>query len=124
MCEHRYSKGSHWRAGCKISTICLAKRPGGRRTENEEQCHAKYEKSGFLEHLASRVDCIYHKLVSEFEALESCLNKAYGDRTVVFFRASNISYAHMFRFLQRETRTFSPAKFLIADCKTILETSK
>ena len=96
MCEYRYSKGSCWRAGCKISIICLAKRPGSRRAENEEQCYAKYDNTGFLEHLASRVDCIYHKLVSEFEALESCLNKACGDRVILYFKQSNISYVYMY----------------------------
>ena len=30
----------------------------------------------------------------------------------------------MFRFLQRETKTLSPAKFLMVDYKTILETRK
>ena len=57
-------------------------------------------------------------------ALESCLNKAYGDRILLYFKQSNIHYAHMFRFLSRETGAHSPAKFLMVDCKTILETRK
>ena len=31
MYKHRYSKGSHWSAGYKISIICLAKSPGSKR---------------------------------------------------------------------------------------------
>ena len=98
MCEHRYSKGSRWRAGCKISTICPTKRPGSKRAKNEERCYARYNKTDFLEHLANRANCIYHKLVLEFEALESCLNKAYGDKIILYFKKSNIPYAHMFHF--------------------------
>ena len=124
MCEHRYSKGSHWRAGCKISTICQTKRPGSRRAENEEQFQARYNKTDFLEHLANRANYIYHKLVLEFEALESCLNKAYGDRILLYFKQSNIHYAHMFWLLCRETRAYSSAEFLMVDCKPILETRK
>ena len=90
-----YSKGSRWKAGCKISIICLDKRPGSRRAENEEQCHARSNKTDFLDHLANRENCIYHNLVLEFEALESCVNKAYGDRTILHFKQSNISYAHI-----------------------------
>ena len=30
-----------------------------------------------------------------------------------------MSYAHMYRFICREARTLSPAKYLIVDCKTI-----
>ena len=82
------------------------------------------QKTDYFEHLVNTESCIYHKLVLEFEALESCLNRAYGDRTVLFFRGNNISYGHMFRFLQRETRTLSSAEFLMVDCKSILETSK
>ena len=124
MCKHLYSKGSCWRDGCKIQTICLAKHPGSRRAEDEEQCYAKCDKTEFLEHLASRVDCIYHKLASEFEALDSCLNKTFGDRVIFYFNQSIISYAHMYRFICRETRTLSPAKNLMVDYKTILETRK
>ena len=87
--------------------------------DGEEQCHARYNETDYFEHLANRENCIYHKLVLEFEAHESCLNRAYGDRMVLFFRESNISYAHMFRFLQRETRTLLPAKFMMVDCKII-----
>ena len=74
MCEHRFSKGSRWRAGCKISIFCLNKRSGSRRAENEEQCYTRYNKADFLDHLANRENCIYHKLVLEFKALESCGN--------------------------------------------------
>ena len=73
MCEHPYSKGSRWRAGRKIPTVCPTKCPGSRRAEDEEQCYAKYGKTEFLEHPASRPNCIYPKLASEFEALESYL---------------------------------------------------
>ena len=53
MCEHPYSKGSRWRAGCKIPTVCLTKHAGSRRAEDEAQCYTKYDKTEFLEHLAS-----------------------------------------------------------------------
>ena len=52
------------------------------------------------------------------------MDKAYGDRVILYFKQNNISYAHMYRFIHRETRTLSPAKFLMVDCKTILETRK
>ena len=54
--------------------------------DSEEQCHARYNKTDYFEHLANKENCIYHKLALEFEALESSLNRAYGDRTVLFFR--------------------------------------
>ena len=69
VCEHRYSKGFLWRAGCKILTVCLTKHPESRMSENEEQCHARYNKTDYFEHLSNRENCIYHKLVLKFEAL-------------------------------------------------------
>ena len=91
MCEHLYSKGSCWRAGCKIPTISPTKHPDSRGAEDEEQeCYTKCDKTVFLEHLVSRVNCVYHKLALEFEAVESRLNKAYGDRVILYFKQSNI----------------------------------
>ena len=104
MCEHLYSKESHWRAGSKIvPTIFLTKRPGNRRTGDKEQCYAKYDKTEFLEHLASRVNCIYHKLASKFEALESCLNKAYiwGQSNPVLQTEQYVLCSHVQVHLQR-----------------------
>ena len=86
--------------GCNIPTVCLSKRPGSRRAEDEEQCYAKYDKTVFREHLADRVNCIYHKLALEFEVLEVILQKFYGDRVILFFKKS-MPYAHMFRFFCR-----------------------
>ena len=34
--EHRHSKGFLWRAGCKISIICITKHPGSRMPDSEE----------------------------------------------------------------------------------------
>ena len=44
------------------------------------------QKTDYFEHLVNTESCIYHKLVLEFEALESFLDRASGDRTVLFFR--------------------------------------
>ena len=111
--------------GCDISTVCLSKRPGRRKAENEEQCYAKYDKTVFHKHLADRANCIYHKLALEFEVLEVILQKFYGDRVILFFRQSNIPYAYMYRFICREARTLSPPEYLMVDCsKTILEIRK
>ena len=43
---------------------------------------------------------------------------------ILYFKQSNIFYAHIYRFICRETRTLSPAEYLTVDCKTILETRK
>ena len=67
MCDHPDSKGFRWMAGCDIPTVCLSKRPGSRRAEDEEQCYAKYDKTVFHEHLADRATCIYQKLALELE---------------------------------------------------------
>ena len=124
MCKQSYSKGFRWRAGCKIPTVCLTKHPGRRRAEDEEQCYAKYDKTGFHEHLAVRANCIYHKLASEFEAFEFCLHKVYGDRVILYFKQSNIPYARMREFIFRETKTWSLPVYMMVDCKAILETRK
>ena len=69
MCDHPDSKSFRWRADCNISTVCLSKRPGSRRAEDEEQeCYAKYDKTVFHDQLAVRVNGIYDKLALEFEA--------------------------------------------------------
>ena len=62
----------------------------------KEQCYARYNKTDYFEHLANRENCIFHTLVLEFEALESCLNRAYGDRAGSFLqRKQQILCSHV-----------------------------
>ena len=77
MCNHPASKGFRWMAGCNIPTICLSKRLGSRRAEDEEQCYAKCDKAVFHQNLVNSASCIYHKSALEFKILETCLQKAY-----------------------------------------------
>ena len=86
MYDHPDSKSFCWRVGYNIPTVCLSKRPGSKRAEDEEWCYAKYDKTFFHEHLADRENCIYHKLALEFEALDATLQKAYGDRAILYFK--------------------------------------
>ena len=121
-CDNPDSHGYHWRLASNIQEVYMSKRPGSERANKVEECHAKYEREAFSEHLENKKECIYHRLTREVDKMERGLANKYGTRVTLYFKQNNTSNQDMYRFICREARHVP--NVLMAGCKSELEYRK
>ena len=77
-CDNLDSHGDHRRLASNIQEVCMSKQPESERDNKVEECHAKYDREAFSEHLENKKECIYHRLIREVDKMEQSLANKYG----------------------------------------------